>query len=322
MGNDSVIDVSNIPFLLCIVILGTAIGFSYLIAWALGFLLVVILDEIHSALQGVISGEAPPLTIMDRFTRTREHYLRGVPRNDSQQPRATLKPAPAADLNFDFDFGNSKLDLNLTADGSTNHNPPRSPAQASDPISDQIGIAISDDSDFPQRGRSRLRKPCITTAQSHKEQGLKPNQDITALPSIPSEGHIRFNARNDNDSKKPSCSIYSREGRQQVRSETNPPRQVGANGAAIENATDPSEVSSDSMAEKNFQEANGTSEPERLVTVERERSAFTKDQTDTSPLRPSQTSSTVQPINKDKTKRPSGLRKILPRIQETPEAQE
>ncbi|KAJ9613335.1 hypothetical protein H2200_003277 [Cladophialophora chaetospira] len=248
---------------------------------------------------------------MDRFTRTREHYLRGAPRKESSKPRAALGPSPPADLTFDFNFGESKLDLTLALGGPANHNAPLSAPQARDPISDQIGIAISDDTDSHQRGRLRISKPCTITIQNHKEQGLTLNQDITALPSIPGELRIKFNAPDDVGSKKPSCSIYSREGRRQARGEIFPPGQPAGGSAAADEVTRTSKVASASTAAKNLEETNSTSEPKRSVNLERELSAFTKVPTDTSPSPQSQTTLSDQRLSKNKTKRSSTTRRFL-----------
>ena len=248
---------------------------------------------------------------MDRFTRTREHYLKGGPQKESLIPRSALGPSPTADLSFDFQFGESRLDLTLAVGGSTTQDLPRSAAQVGDSVKNQIGIAISEDIEFPQRGRLRISKPCTITIQNHKEQGLDVNQDVTALPPIPSEVHIRFNARNNTDSNKPSCSIYSREDLRKVRSEITQPGQMAGNDARIDTSADPSKISGAPTAVVKSPETNSAGELSKSPTIERELCIFTKDQTYTSPSRYPQTTPSSQRNDKNKTKRPSAFRKIF-----------
>lgn len=97
---------------------------------------------------------------MDRFTRTREYYLRGSRNEDGEHREPTGAPAPpAVARGFDFDFAESKLDLSLGIGLGSTGTPPHPRLEV---LAGQIGIAISDDVENSQRARLRKRQPDST----------------------------------------------------------------------------------------------------------------------------------------------------------------
>ncbi|KIW34174.1 uncharacterized protein PV07_00969 [Cladophialophora immunda] len=204
----------DIPFQICFVFLVTVIGPLYLTVWTIDILLVALLNKIYCGLQAIGLETPGGMEGMDRFTRTREHYQRGLHRSRQQETPPT---PPAADLVFDFDFKDSKLDLNFDIGHPVVQNDLMVRHQI-DP-SENIGVALSD-GPFQQRGR--LGGP-VTMEDEHSCLQQQ-NECLSSVPKVPSEPCLRFSTQCEKPSRNlPPCSIYSREWRERVRRTTTPP---------------------------------------------------------------------------------------------------
>jgi hypothetical protein len=223
---------SDIAFQICFFILVSITGPLYLALWTLEICLVFVLNRLYLGLQLICC----PAEEMDRFTRTREYYLRG--QAQAELRKAEQAPAPPAvasasegDLAFDFDFTSSNIDLTLGMDNSSSGLCPPSTAQAGDLQNDQIGIAISGYSKGPQHGRLKVRTPCTVSIREPNERGANQDEVDASVPPIPDDVHIRFTTRDEMKSQRPACSIYSKEWRRRVRETVTPPEQTGRGGS-------------------------------------------------------------------------------------------
>ncbi|EXJ75176.1 uncharacterized protein A1O5_01872 [Cladophialophora psammophila CBS 110553] len=229
---------TNIPFQICFVLLATIIGPLYLFVWTLDILLVALLNKIYCGLQAASLEATGTAEGMDRFTRTRDHYLCGGYRRESRQPE-TPAAAPAADLTFDFDFKDSTLNLSFDIEKPFVKDEFTTKTTNQIDPSDDIGVALSDGPYCKERGQlkySRIKK--------EQNQELQQNGWISPVSEIPSEIHVRFSVRGEQPSRNlPPCSIYSREWRQRVRQMIAPPEQT-AEHISAEDAVDISERNS------------------------------------------------------------------------------
>ncbi|OQV09624.1 hypothetical protein CLAIMM_13727 [Cladophialophora immunda] len=254
----------DIPFQICFVFLVTVIGPLYLTVWTIDILLVALLNKIYCGLQAIGLETPGGMEGMDRFTRTREHYQRGLHRSRQQETPPT---PPAADLVFDFDFKDSKLDLNFDIGHPVVQNDLMVRHQI-DP-SENIGVALSD-GPFQQRGR--LGGP-VTMEDEHSCLQQQ-NECLSSVPKVPSEPCLRFSTQCEKPSRNlPPCSIYSREWRERVRRTTTPPEPTADLVTTVNVIPFPERTSTDDM--------NGSHRP----------NPANRNQTDreTSPPLPSQT---------------------------------
>ncbi|KIX92920.1 uncharacterized protein Z520_11396 [Fonsecaea multimorphosa CBS 102226] len=174
---------------------------------------------------------------MDRFTRTREHYARALHRSHQSQTAAT---PPAADFLFDFDFKDSKLDLNLDVGNPAVQYDSTMRCQI-DP-SEAIGVAIPYGPPSEQQGRL----DCPVTAEDGQHYTEERNERISSVPEVPNETHIKFSARCEEPSRNlPLCSIYSKQWREHVRRTVTPPEQMSDRVSADYADTFLKETSSD-----------------------------------------------------------------------------
>ena len=168
---------------------------------------------------------------MDRFARTREHYMRCAPRREPQ----TEEPLPAApsepaNIPFDFDFSKPKLDLGVGASTPPREEQSQEITRHEQSVSDQIGIAISSNLRSVSRDRSPIKTFCTSAMAEQAKSSTVPNDNITPVPFIPKDMHTRFSSPTNTDSKKPSCSIYSKDCRRRARQAITPPGRAECEG--------------------------------------------------------------------------------------------
>ncbi|OAL40280.1 shugoshin family protein [Fonsecaea nubica] len=148
---------------------------------------------------------------MDRFSRTREYYLRGTHRDC---PSETPSAPPVADLAFDFDFMDSKLDLSFDVGSPVAWDDSKTSSLTPSDTNEGVGMALSDG--LPYQRREHLDH--LATREDGHNCGQRQNECISSGPIYPSETHIKFSGRCERPAKNlPPCSIYSREWRQRVR---------------------------------------------------------------------------------------------------------
>ncbi|OCT44635.1 hypothetical protein CLCR_06223 [Cladophialophora carrionii] len=255
---------------------------------------------------------------MDRFTRIRDHYLKGQARTDAQKaeqspatPGAT--PGSAAYLAFDFDFTAFNIDLTLGVGSSSSKFSSASTAQPGDLHNGQIGIAMSDYGQPAQRGRSRV--PTFSTISIHKpnEPTAYHEEVLAPVPSVPDEMRIRFTTRDEEESMRPSCSIYSKEWRQRVRKIITPAEQTACGGPAEVTSVGSDTKIGDMAAVATSQYADGLVGSGESSSVEDQACAVTGRQTPGTASGAFQTSSPDQDIHQEKNKRKRSrtIRKIV-----------
>ncbi|KIW98008.1 uncharacterized protein Z519_01592 [Cladophialophora bantiana CBS 173.52] len=230
---------ADIPFQICFVLLATIIGPLYLFVWTLDILPVALLNKIYCGLQATCLEATDIAESMDRFTRTKEHYLRGRYRRESRQPETPAAP-PAADLTFDFDSKDSTLDLSFDIEKPFVKDEFTTKTTNQIEPSDDIGVALSDGPSCKERAQLK----CSRIKEEQNQCVPQPNEWISPVPEVPSEIHVRFSVRGEQPSRNlPPCSIYSREWRQRVRRIIAPPEQT-AEYISAEDAVDMSERNS------------------------------------------------------------------------------
>ncbi|KAH0834334.1 hypothetical protein FOPE_03620 [Fonsecaea pedrosoi] len=198
---------------------------------------------------------------MDRFTRTREHYLRGTHRDC---PSETPSAPSVADLAFDFDFLDSKLDLSFDVGSPVVRDDSKTSSLSPSDTNEGIGMALSDG--LPYQRREHLDH--LATREDGHNCGQRQNECISSGPIDPNETRIKFSGRCERPAKNlPPCSIYSREWRKRVRL-TAAPREETSDHVSAEHAN-PSlkETSSDTTRPAPPQQVNWDDTDQESVPV-------------------------------------------------------
>ncbi|KIW63927.1 hypothetical protein PV04_08891 [Phialophora macrospora] len=296
---------SDIAFQICFLILVSITGPPYLTLWTLYILLVFVLNRLYLGRQEVCSATEE----MDRFTRTREHYLRGQAQTElrkvDQAPAPSLvASASKGDVAFDFGFTASDIDLTLgVGSSSSSRLSPPSTAQGGDFRSDQIGIAISDNSKTPQHGHLRVPTPCHVTIRKPNQRGADQDEGIAPVPPIPDNMHIRFTTRDVMKSKRPACSIYSKEWRRRVRKTVTPPEQTACGESAEDSDVKFNNVNGDMATVKPSLDADRLVGAGGSSSLENQSSTVTERQTMGVESMALQTNSPDQDVERNKNKK-------------------
>ncbi|KIW82080.1 hypothetical protein Z517_05107 [Fonsecaea pedrosoi CBS 271.37] len=198
---------------------------------------------------------------MDRFTRTREHYLRGTHRDC---PSETPSTPSVADLAFDFDFRDSKLDLSFDVGSPVARDDSKTSSLTPSDTNEGIGMALSDG--LPYQRREHLDH--LATREDGHNCGRRQNECSSSGPIDPSETHIKFSGRCERPARNlPPCSIYSREWRKRVRLTAAPPEETSDHVPAEHANSSLKETSNDTTTTAPPQQVNWDDTDQESVPV-------------------------------------------------------